>query len=35
MDKWTLFVCVGIPITFVARYLRKIAIYLERKEGAE
>jgi hypothetical protein len=36
---YILFFSIGFPICFpicfVARYLRKIAIYLEKKEGAE
>lgn len=32
---YMLFFSIGFPICFVARYLRKIAIYLKKKEGAE
>ena len=35
ITMYILFFSIGFPICFVARYLRKIVIYLEKKEGAE
>lgn len=35
MSELALFFYVGVPLCLVARYLRKISIYLEEKGGGQ